>query len=178
MESSSLLPDRDRADGDLRVVQVAGEHGEDHHVPDLEAEHHGGRQRQPDERPNLLEGGRRQAGPPRVAPAHDVRHLRQRHHPRRDVEGGRRAAEAPPEREDEERQQADVEEEGQEADPGQRRDSALSLQELLRREVDGQREHLRDDADGELPGELRDLVFLADELQDRGGEDVERAHED
>lgn len=103
--------------------------------------------------------------------------LRNRHQPRRQVIRGGGPGEAPAEDEDEEREHGDVGDERGETDPGQEHDLALGLEELLGGEVDGDGEELGDDADGEFAGLDGDGFFLAEEAEDRGGEDVDGAHE-
>ena len=150
------------------------EHDEQHHVPHLEAEHDGGCKRELDEGPEVGEGGPGQPRPPVRAPSHDVGHLRERGEPRRGVVGERRPGDAPPEHGHQQREERDVGEQRGEPDPRHHAHLALRLQELLRREVDGEREHLRDDAARERPRRAGDAFVLPQQPQHRRRVHVQR----
>jgi len=95
-----------------------------------------------------------------------------------DVVGGGGAGETPAEHVDEEVVEEDVDEERAEADVGGHGDLALRLEELAGAEVDGHGVDGRDDVDGEPGGLARDVGVLAEEQEQRLGEDEEGRHDD
>ncbi|WVZ91624.1 hypothetical protein U9M48_037770, partial [Paspalum notatum var. saurae] len=175
--------DAQRVDGDLCVLEVAREHGDQAQVPDLEAEHDGGLEREPEEGAEVVERGGGPAAPASAvpvdaAPADDVGDLGQRDDPVRGVVGERGAGQAPAEHDDEEVVEERAGEQRAQADPRGHHHPALRLQELAGGEVEGHGEDGGEDVEREAGGLAGHVGVLADEQQQGPGEDEERRHEE
>ena len=94
-----FLPDRERSQSKLGVLEEASDEHEYLEVPGLEAEHDGGCERELQESAEAREGLPREPGPHEAAPAagsDDVDELRDDDDPPADAEGERGPEEASP----------------------------------------------------------------------------------
>jgi hypothetical protein len=174
-ETQTLLPYGEGVEGELRVLEQAGDEHDDLEVPSLQAQHDGGRCRELEEGAEAREGlrGESRPGVPAPGAGDDVPELGRDDDPPAEAEHERGPQQAQAQPVDGDPAEPQVQRQRGHGDVGAGRHDALRLQELLDGEVGRVREDLRDepvDEDGGGPG---DALRLAQEDQDALREGVD-----